>query len=216
MKDTKSKLAPSKSTVYVSNVPFSLTNSDLHKLLERHGQITKVTILKDKLTRRSKGVAFVLFLSVEDAQKCVRCINGSEMFGRHIKASIAVDNGRAAEFIRRREYPDKSRCYECGKSGHLSYTCPNNVLGERERPRNKKSERKSRRVSSRSVASGERELHEYEEDEVDGEDNVDTWSAVVNFSRSLTDSTAGGSPPRKSRKIRRDSYFSDEESFENA
>ncbi len=38
------------------------------------------------------------------------------MFGRTIKASIAVDNGRAAEFIRRREYPDKSHCYECGVS----------------------------------------------------------------------------------------------------
>ena len=38
------------------------------------------------------------------------------MFGRTIKCSIAKDNGRAAEFIRRRDYPDKSRCYECGVS----------------------------------------------------------------------------------------------------
>ena len=36
--------------------------------------------------------------------------------GRTLKASIAVDNGRAAEFIRRRTYKDKSRCYECGVS----------------------------------------------------------------------------------------------------
>nr|CDS15708.1 zinc finger CCHC type and RNA binding [Echinococcus granulosus] len=216
MKGATSKLAPSKSTVYISNVPFSLTNSDLHKLLERYGQITRVTILKDKLTRRSKGVAFVLFLCVEDAQQCVRCLNGSEMFGRHIKASIAVDNGRAAEFIRHREYPDKSRCYECGENGHLSYTCPNNVLGARVRPRNKRTERKTQQASSRPVASDEQELLEHEDDALDGQDDVDTWSAAVNFSRSLTNSTASGSPPRKSRRIRRDSYFSDEESFENA
>ena len=37
-----------------------------------------------------------------------------QMFGRTIKASIAKDNGRAAEFIRRKVYKDKSRCYECG------------------------------------------------------------------------------------------------------
>jgi len=36
------------------------------------------------------------------------------MFGRTIKASIAKDNGRAAEFIRRKVYKDKSCCYECG------------------------------------------------------------------------------------------------------
>ena len=37
-----------------------------------------------------------------------------QMFGRTIKCSIAKDNGRAAEFIRRKEYKDKSQCYECG------------------------------------------------------------------------------------------------------
>lgn len=37
-----------------------------------------------------------------------------QLFGRTVKASIAVDNGRATEFIRRRNYADKSRCYECG------------------------------------------------------------------------------------------------------
>ena len=36
------------------------------------------------------------------------------MFGRTIKCTIANDNGRATEFIRRKNYPDKSHCYECG------------------------------------------------------------------------------------------------------
>lgn len=40
----------------------------------------------------------------------------TQLFGRVIKASIAIDNGRAAEFIRRRNYFDKSKCYECGVS----------------------------------------------------------------------------------------------------
>ncbi|VUZ51043.1 unnamed protein product [Hymenolepis diminuta] len=114
MKSQCSKITPSKSTVYVSNIPFSLTNNDFFKLLEKYGKIVKVTIVKDRQTRKSKGVAFVFFLRVEDAQKCAQTLNGSEILGRTVKASIAVDNGRATEFIRRREYPDKSRCYECG------------------------------------------------------------------------------------------------------
>ena len=36
------------------------------------------------------------------------------MFGRTIKCCIATDNGRTTEFIRRKYYPDKSYCYECG------------------------------------------------------------------------------------------------------
>lgn len=64
------------------------------------------------------------------------------MFGRRLKSSIAVDNGRSTEFIRRRTYPDKSRCYECGDEGHLSYSCPSNALGDRPPPPKKERKRK--------------------------------------------------------------------------
>lgn len=114
----------------------------------------RVTIVKDKDTRRSKGVAFVLFLDRESARNCVRAINNKQvrivyskalsstitgmlwknlsfiffskitfshqLFGRTVKASIAIDNGRATEFIRRRNYTDKSKCYECGVCARLS------------------------------------------------------------------------------------------------
>ena len=36
------------------------------------------------------------------------------MFDRIITCSVAKDNGRTKEFIKRKEYTDKSRCYECG------------------------------------------------------------------------------------------------------
>lgn len=112
----------------------------------------RVTIVKDKDTRRSKGVAFVLFLDRESARNCVRAVNNKQvrivylealssgimgilwsklsffsfskinfspqLFGRTVKASIAIDNGRATEFIRRRNYTDKSKCYECGVCAH--------------------------------------------------------------------------------------------------
>lgn len=65
------------------------------------------------------------------------------MFGRTLKLSIANDNGRSVEFGKKREYPDKQRCYECGKDGHLSYECPDNVLGHREPPK-KKNNKESR------------------------------------------------------------------------
>ena len=103
-------LAPSKSTVYVSNLPFSQTNNDLYRIFSKYGKVVKVTIMKDKDTRRSKGVAFILFLDKDSAQNCTRAINNKQLFGRVIKASIAIDNGREAEFIQRWNCFDKSKC----------------------------------------------------------------------------------------------------------
>ncbi|XP_063987320.1 zinc finger CCHC-type and RNA-binding motif-containing protein 1-like [Diachasmimorpha longicaudata] len=229
-------IVPSKSTVYVSNLPFSLTNNDIHKLLEHHGKIVKVTVLKDKKTRRSKGVAFVLFLKPEDAVTCVHNLDNTELGGRTIKSSIAADNGRSTEFIRRREYPDKSQCWECGEEGHLSYKCSHNTLGPRTPPP------KKTRVRKRSKAGGEPSgTSYYDSDSDEGArnprgaprvdspkvtDDVDTetLSAAIRHEQELLElekyryKVATGqydennqqdSKPRK--RFKKNEYFSDEE-----
>ncbi len=134
-------LAPSKTTVYVGNLPFSLTNNDLHKVFEKYGRVVKITIMKNK-DRQSRGVAFVLYLDRESATNCVNAVNKTQMFGRTLRCSIANDNGRASEFIKRKVYKDKSQCYECGEEGHLSYKCPKNLLGEREVEKKKKKKKR--------------------------------------------------------------------------
>ncbi|KAI5420605.1 hypothetical protein KIW84_044427 [Lathyrus oleraceus] len=104
---TGEPLAPSKSTLYVSNLDYSLTNSDLHTLFSTFGRIARVTVLKDRHTRLSRGVAFVQFVSRNDAQRAVAEMNKKILNGRTLTASIAADNGRAPEFIRKR--PKKPR-----------------------------------------------------------------------------------------------------------
>ncbi|XP_055768799.1 zinc finger CCHC-type and RNA-binding motif-containing protein 1-like [Salvelinus fontinalis] len=213
-------LAPSRSTVYVSNLPFSLTNSDLHKLFTKYGKVVKVTIVKDKETRKSKGVAFVLFLDKESAQSCFRSLNNKQLFGRTVKASIAIDNGRATEFIRRRNYTDKSKCYECGDTGHLSYACPKNLLGEREPPK-KKEKKKKKKVE-------EPDEVEEEESEEEGEDPaLDSLSQAIAFQQARLEEEqhrrkqtaflaeeagqASTSDDSKKPRIKKSVYFSDEE-----
>ena len=121
-----------------------------------------MTILKDKITRESKGVAFVLFVERSAASRAIQALNRKELFGRTLQVSIATDNGRAKEFIKRKVYKDKSRCYECGESGHLSYRCPKNTLGDREKPL-KKSKKKA---SGQDIAERE-EVEEEEEEEAE-------------------------------------------------
>ncbi|XP_016390388.1 zinc finger CCHC-type and RNA-binding motif-containing protein 1 isoform X1 [Sinocyclocheilus rhinocerous] len=210
-------LAPSKSTVYVSNIPFSLTNSDLHKLCSKYGKVVKVTVVKDKQTRMSKGVAFVLFLDRESAHNCARSLNNKTLFGRTVKASIAIDNGRATEFIRRRNYSDKSKCYECGEEGHLSYACPKNLLGERDPPP-KKEKKKKKKVQ-------QPEEPEPEDSEEEGEDPaLDSLSQAIAFQQARIEeeekrrkqvtedvSQASTSEDTHKPKIKKSAYFSDEE-----
>ncbi|KAB2031537.1 hypothetical protein ES319_D05G310700v1 [Gossypium barbadense] len=127
--DGSGGLAPSKSTLHVSNLDYSLTNSDLHTFFSTFGKIACVAVLKDCTTRNSKGVAFVQFVFREDALSAASVMHGKILNGKTLSVSIAVDNGRAPE------------CYECRVGWHLSYECPKNRLGPRERPVPKKGRR---------------------------------------------------------------------------
>ena len=141
--------------------------------------------MRDKLTRESKGVAFVLFVDRQSAYKAVHAMNRKELFGRTLKCSIAVDNGRASEFIRRRIYKDKTRCYECGETGHLSFRCPKNALGDREQPVKKKKTRVDggkggREAGPRGSDGGGRggKLEDEEEMEEEEDDDLSLGEAI--------------------------------------
>lgn len=218
-------LAPSKSTVYVSNFPFSLTNNDLHKIFEKYGQVVKVTVVKDRNTRKSKGVAFVLYLQRDSAHQAVRALNATQLFGRTIKCQIAQDNGRATEFIRKKNYPDKSKCYECGDEGHLSYKCPKNILGEREPPPKKDKKKKKKDDEKNDFVN----LSD-EESEVEGENlKAESLAAAIHFQQqkiaeesmrfggetSYLSSFEDFSEPKRKR-YKKDAYFSDEEEIDDA
>jgi U11/U12 small nuclear ribonucleoprotein 31 kDa protein len=203
--------------VYVSNLDFALTNSDLHLLFSRFGRVARVTVLKDRDSRRSRGVAFVLFVRREDAAAAAAEMHGKVLNGRTLSASIAADNGRAAEFIRRRVYRDKSRCYECGEEGHLSYECPRNQLGPRERPAPSKKSRRGGGGGGGGRGGGGVAWHSDDDEEAAAtafED--DRWASVVD-TRGEEEKSAGkdAGKAKAARKEKRKGYFSDESDEED-
>ncbi|XP_071504735.1 zinc finger CCHC-type and RNA-binding motif-containing protein 1-like [Diadema antillarum] len=223
-------LAPSRSTAYVSNLPFTLTNNDLYKIFGKFGEVARVTVVKDKETRKSKGVAFVLFKQRDSVYKSIKSLNGRELFGRKWKVSVADDNGRAAEFIRRRNYPDKSRCYECGDFGHLSYCCPKNSLGDRDPPPKKEKKKKQKDVTSQATKRkyyDDEDEDDEEESDFEGEDpTLESLHAAISSEREKHEEeeyrqiVASGSyelassssvPMSKRPKVKKSAYFSDED-----
>ncbi|EYU32424.1 hypothetical protein ABFS82_06G163400 [Erythranthe guttata] len=213
----RGSLAPSKSTVYISNVDYNLTNSDLHIIFSTFGKVAKVTVLKDRATRRSKGVAFVLFVSRDDAVKAAEGMDKKVLNGRTLRASIASDNGRASEFIRKKVYKDKSRCYECGEEGHLSYECPKNFLGPRERPVAKRGRRSGGGGGGESRGKNyEGNFEEEEEEEGDAVFETENWASVVDGDGAAEERLLQGGVVKKEKKGKKKTgYFSDESDHED-
>lgn len=106
------------------------------------------------------------------------------MFGRKWTCNIANDNGRTGEFIKKRTYPDKTRCYECGGLGHLSYKCPSNTLGDREPPQKRKKRRKVRPTAQTSSScsvqrENENETGSEDEEEEGYEHGIDSLADAI-------------------------------------
>ena len=76
--------------IFMSNLEWSATESDLRRLFGDYGAIEKVRI-PVKVNGQSKGIAFVEFAKKEDAEAAL-AQNGTVFKGRPLKVEIATDN----------------------------------------------------------------------------------------------------------------------------
>lgn len=78
--------------IYVGNLSYQTTETDLAELFEQVGQVDSVNIITDRDTGRSKGFGFVE-MADEDAEKAIAQLNGVEVNGR----SLTVNEARPRE-----------------------------------------------------------------------------------------------------------------------
>ncbi|KAM5552511.1 small ribosomal subunit protein cS22 [Rosa sericea] len=74
--------------VYIGNIPRTVDNAELSKIVEEHGAVEKAEVMYDKYSGRSRRFAFVTAKTVEDANTIVEKLNGTEVGGREIKVNI--------------------------------------------------------------------------------------------------------------------------------
>jgi len=75
--------------IYVSNLSFHTSETDLKALFEKFGVVTSVKIITDRETNRSRGFAFVEMESTEDGNAAISGLNQKEIQGRPLSVSVA-------------------------------------------------------------------------------------------------------------------------------
>lgn len=84
--------------LYVGNLSFDATESDLFELFNGVGQVRNAEVVCHKYTQRSKGFAFVQMTTIEEARRAVQELHDKEFLGRKLVVSGAKtpDMERAA------------------------------------------------------------------------------------------------------------------------
>ncbi len=75
--------------IYVGNLKYEVKEGDLQELFSEYGEVSKVKIVKDRDTDRSKGFGFVTMDSAEEAQAAITALNGKDVKGRGITVNAA-------------------------------------------------------------------------------------------------------------------------------
>ena len=74
--------------MFVGNLSFQTTESDVRAAFEQYGAVESVAIITDRDTGRSKGFGFVE-MSEDDANKAIAGLSGSELDGRALTVNEA-------------------------------------------------------------------------------------------------------------------------------
>jgi len=79
--------------LYVGNLSYDVTDSDLQKMFEPHGTVESAQVIMDRDAGRSKGFGFVEMKSDQEAQAAIAALNGKESGGR----ALTVNEARPRE-----------------------------------------------------------------------------------------------------------------------
>lgn len=83
--------------LYLGNLSYDATESDLNELFSGVGTVQEVEIITHRRTQRSKGYAFLEMMSVEEAERAVQNLHDQDFMGRKLVVSGAKDRGESSD-----------------------------------------------------------------------------------------------------------------------
>ncbi len=75
--------------LYVGNLSYDVSSSDLEALLAAHGTVLSAEVISDRATGRSKGFGFVEMESETEADAAIEALNGQQSGGRALTVNEA-------------------------------------------------------------------------------------------------------------------------------
>jgi len=101
---------PSKTTLFVANLPFSLDDDGFAKVFKDNGLAFKSAHVVKKRTGRSKGFGFAEFENEKDQQKALSEINNKSVDGRDLVVKVALidENGNTEEDTKEEKKEEKT------------------------------------------------------------------------------------------------------------
>jgi len=75
--------------LYVGNLPFSTTETEVNDLFSQHGEVLDVALITDRETGRPKGFGFVEMKEEQAARDAIGALDGQDFGGRNIKVNEA-------------------------------------------------------------------------------------------------------------------------------
>ena len=75
--------------LYVGNLPYEATESDLQTLFETSGPVASINIVRDRATGQARGFAFVEMSDTESARKAINELDKHQYGGRSLTVNEA-------------------------------------------------------------------------------------------------------------------------------
>jgi RNA recognition motif-containing protein len=82
--------------LFVGNMSFQTTESELSELFKAFGQVSRVHIAMDRETGRARGFAFVEMPNDDEAAKAIAGLDGKDVGGRNLKVNEARPKERSS------------------------------------------------------------------------------------------------------------------------
>ena len=76
--------------IYVGNLPGEISEEDLQKVFESFGEVDIISIIKDKLTGKSKGFGFIEMSHRAEGEAAIKAMDGKEFKKRVLKVREVV------------------------------------------------------------------------------------------------------------------------------